>query len=153
VVQRLPVERREQLPMSLPALPVGTYTVCLEVTAGGPFTAWRECTTTTVNAEAATLLKRGKVKRKGTRYAVALKASGPAIGRRVTATWLVARCKACKATRLGKRTTVSLKASRTIRSPKVPRGRELRLRVKLPTLSVDGGRYTGGTTTFKVGRR
>jgi hypothetical protein len=152
VVQRLPVERREQLPMSLPALPVGTYTVCLEVTAGGPFTAWRECSTTTVNGDATTLLKRGKVKRKGTRYDVALKASGPAVGRRVTVTWLSARCKRCKASRLGKKQTATLRASRTIRSPKLPRRRELRMQVKLPTLSVDGGVYTAGTAKFVVKR-
>jgi hypothetical protein len=150
VVQRVAVERREQLPMSLPALPVGTYAVCLEVTAGGPFTAWRECAATTVNAEATTLLRRGKVKRKGARYDVTLKASGPAVGRRVTVTWLAARCKACKATRLGKWTALSLRASRTIRSPKVPRGRRLRLQVKLPTLSADGGSYVAGSKTFTV---
>ena len=150
VVQRVPVERPEQLPMSLPALAVGAYTVCLEVTPGGPFTAWRECTSTTVDSAATTLLKRGKVKRTGTRFNVTLAALAPAIGQKATLTWLTARCKRCKATRLGKRTVTTLKTSRTVRSPKVPKRRELRLQVTLPTLTVDGGRYTAGSATFVI---
>jgi hypothetical protein len=151
-LRRVPVAGPTQLPLTPPVLPVGAYTVCLELTPGGPFTAWRECTSTIINAEAATLLKRTKAKRQGAKFSVTLATSGPLTGRRVTATWLTARCKSCKATRLS-RTTVGLKANGTIRSPTVPRGRELRLQLKLPDLLLDGGRYVGATKSFVIGRR
>jgi hypothetical protein len=143
----------DALPVAIPKLAVGAYTVCLELTPGVGFTAWRECADGVIaNAPASMLVRRGKARRKGARFGVEVRAAAPAAGQRVTVTWSSARCRTCSAHRLA-RTSIRLRTRLTVHSPAVARGRELRMSIKLPALRVDSGRYTAAHAAFVAGRR
>lgn len=150
-VRRVAIRRAARLRRTMPALRVGAYTVCLEVTLGGRYTAWRECTTATVDPKAGRLVRKVRVRRNGARFRVTLSSTPAAVGQRASVTWLTARCRTCRAHRV--RRTVVLRARVTLRSPPIARGREVRLRITLPEIRADGGRYTAGSRTFGVGRR
>jgi hypothetical protein len=152
--QRVAITSFDELwPVMVPELPVGRYTACLELTPVHRFTAWRECAgPVTVNDDAASLVHRVRSRRAGARFTVELRTSAPMIGRRVTATWSTARCRDCPGVRLARK-EVRLSARLALRSPAVARGRELRLRLKLPAIRVDGGLYTSGRADYRAGRR
>jgi hypothetical protein len=59
--------------------------------------------------------------------------------RRLQAVWIVSRCAGCPGRR--SRRVVHLKATNSLRSPIVPRGRRVRLELAVPAVSKDGVRY------------
>jgi hypothetical protein len=150
--KRISLRPKRPLRRMIPRLPASTYDVCLELTAGALFTGWRECAKAIVDARAATLVRPARASRRGARFRVRLRGRAPAIGQQVTATWRAARCRSCAGRRLASGPIV-LEERTSLRSPRVPRGRWLRLRITLPELPSEGARYTASTATFTIGRR
>jgi hypothetical protein len=129
-------------PSVVPDLRPGRYRACLTFPQTGIYQAVTKCVTWTQDGNAAELVRvSAKQRARGRRVRVTLRApAGFGLrNRRVHATWIVSRCAGCAGHRY--RRFVQLRASSTLTSPTVPKGRRVSLEIPIPALTRDGVHY------------
>jgi hypothetical protein len=135
-------------PMTVPKLPAGRYSVCVQSDPTTTFVAGSACQAWIVAGKAGALLSAASTQRRHGRWRVALRAAPALVGKRVTLRWTIARCRTCKARQVSVRR--KLAATTRVNSPSVPRARVVRLVATLPAASADGVPYAAGRKVFKI---
>jgi hypothetical protein len=130
-------------PMSVPRLPAGRYSVCVQSDATTTFVAASACQAWTVAGKAANLLATASIKRWHGRWRVALRASPGLVGKRVTLRWRIGT---------GRHVSIRRKLTATTRvnSPRVPRSTRVRLTAIAPATTADGVPYAASHKVFKI---
>ena len=133
---------RTSPPLVVPGLKAGKYRACVTLPDAGIYHGAVACVPWTQHGSAAKLIEVTQMTRApGGRVRVKLR-TPRGFGlreRRLPAFWIVSPCAACPGR--SSRRVIRLRATNSLRSPVVPRGRRVRLEIPVPGFTRDGVRY------------
>jgi hypothetical protein len=132
-------------PMSVPKLPAGRYSVCVQSGATPTFVASSACQSWIVAGKAADLLAPGSIRRWHGRWRVTLRVSPGLVGKRVTLRWKLGKARHATVRR-------KLTATTRVNTPRVARSVAVRLTAIAPATTADGVPYAAGQKVFRIRR-